>query len=113
MASLRGGGRPKAIAAARGGEQGFTQPVRVACGRSVGFGWPVMARACEPDSLPRPGQPAGTVDDAMPFDHIVVVMMENHSFDNLLGGLARSGQPAADGLTFDSAGRATNTNPGA
>ena len=49
----------------------------------------------------------------MPFDHIVVVMMENHSFDNLLGGLARSDQPAADGLTFDSAGRATNTNPGA
>ena len=25
----------------------------------------------------------------MPFDHIVVVMMENHSFDNLLGGLSR------------------------
>ena len=49
----------------------------------------------------------------MPFDHVVVVMMENHSFDNLLGALARSGQPAADGLSFDSAGRATNTNPGA
>ena len=49
----------------------------------------------------------------MPFDHVVVVMMENHSFDNLLGGLARSGQSAADGLTFDGAGRAINTNPGA
>jgi phospholipase C len=72
-----------------------------------------MPPAREPDSLPRPDQPAGTVDEAMPFDHIVVVMMENHSFDNLLGALARSGQPAADGLTFDSAGRATNTNPGA
>jgi phospholipase C len=24
----------------------------------------------------------------MPFDHIVVVMMENHSFDNLLGAVA-------------------------
>ena len=40
-------------------------------------------------------------------------MMENHSFDNLLGALARSGQPAADGLTFDSNGTALNSNPGA
>ena len=37
----------------------------------------------------------------MPFDHIVVVMMENHSFDNVLGALSRSGQAAADGLSFD------------
>jgi phospholipase C len=48
----------------------------------------------------------------MPFDHIVVVMMENHSFDNLLGALGHSGQPAADGLSFDGAGAATNSNPG-
>ena len=65
-----------------------------------------------PDSLPSPGHPAGTVNAAMPFDHIVVVMMENHSFDNLLGGLARAGQPRADGLTFNRAGVATNSNPG-
>jgi phospholipase C len=65
-----------------------------------------------PDSLPDPSEPAGSVNDAMPFDHIIVVMMENHSFDNLLGELPRSGQPAADGLTFDSDGKATNTNPG-
>jgi phospholipase C len=66
----------------------------------------------QPGSLPDPSKPAGTVNDAMPFDHIVVVMMENHSFDNLLGELPRSGQPAADGLTFDSGGKAINTNPG-
>ena len=66
----------------------------------------------QPDSLPDPSKPAGTVNDAMPFDHVVVVMMENHSFDNLLGELPRVGQPAADGLTFDSAGAATNANPG-
>jgi phospholipase C len=48
----------------------------------------------------------------MPFDHIVVVMMENHSFDNILGALARVGQSAADGLTFGAAGRPTNENPG-
>src|SRR5579875_3731362 len=67
----------------------------------------------EPDSLPFPDRPAGTSGDEMPFDHIVVVMMENHSFDNILGGLSRAGQPAADGLTFDAAGAPTNANPGA
>jgi phospholipase C len=71
-----------------------------------------MATRREPDSLPRPNQPAGTIDESMPFDHIVVVMMENHSFDNLLGALARSGQPAADGLSFDAEGQPTNANPG-
>jgi phospholipase C len=71
-----------------------------------------MADSRTPDSLPDPGRPAGAVNDAMPFDHIVVVMMENHSFDNVLGALSRAGQPAADGLTFDSAGQATNSNPG-
>ncbi len=67
----------------------------------------------EPGSLPFPDRPAGTVNEAMPFDHIVVVMMENHSFDNALGVLPRSGQPAADGLSFDADGVATNSNPGA
>jgi phospholipase C len=66
-----------------------------------------------PDSLPDPRRPAGTVDSALPYDHIVVVMMENHSFDNLLGALARSGQPRADGLRFSRAGIAQNSNPGA
>ncbi|HXW58534.1 MAG TPA: alkaline phosphatase family protein [Solirubrobacteraceae bacterium] len=65
-----------------------------------------------PDSLPDSCRPAGTTTEALPFDHIVVVMMENHSFDNLLGALARSGQPAADGLSFDSTGIALNGNPG-
>jgi phospholipase C len=73
----------------------------------------VPAGARPPDSLPDPGKPAGAVDDEMPFDHIVVVMMENHSFDNVLGALSRSGQGAADGLSFDAAGEATNSNPGA
>ncbi len=65
-----------------------------------------------PDSLPYPDKPAGSVNPELPFDHIVVVMMENHSFDNLLGALSRAGQPAADGLSFDAAGQATNSNPG-
>ena len=37
-------------------------------------------------------------------------MMENHSFDNVLGALPQFGQPLADGLTF-AAGRATDSNP--
>jgi phospholipase C len=64
-----------------------------------------------PGSLPDPTRPAGTATAAMPFDHVVCVMMENHSFDNLLGALSRLGQPNADGLTFDRAGQATNSNP--
>ncbi len=47
----------------------------------------------------------------MPFDHIVVVMMENHSFDNLLGALPLT-HPGADGLKFQN-GVATDSNPGA
>jgi phospholipase C len=66
-----------------------------------------------PDSLPDPSRPAGTVNEDLPFDHIVVVMMENHSFDNVLGELSRAGQEHADGLTFGPDGRATNSNPGA
>ncbi len=46
----------------------------------------------------------------MPFDHIVVVMMENHSLDNLLGDLGRT-RVDVDALTFDQHGNATNSNP--
>jgi phospholipase C len=65
-----------------------------------------------PDSLPNPRRPEGTPDESLPFDHVVVVMMENHSFDNLLGALSRSGQPKAHGLHFDAQGNARNWNPG-
>jgi phospholipase C len=65
-----------------------------------------------PDTLPDPRRPAGTPTSALPFDHIVIVMMENHSFDNLLGALAHSGQPKAQGLKFSRTGVALNSNPG-
>jgi phospholipase C len=64
-----------------------------------------------PDSLPDPGRPAGEATDALPFDHIVVLMMENHSFDNYFGMLPLRGQRAADGFTFDKHGNPTNSNP--
>ncbi|MBO0839042.1 MAG: hypothetical protein J2P28_26515, partial [Actinobacteria bacterium] len=60
----------------------------------------------QPGSLPYPGLPAGT--DTIPqIEHIVVVMMENHSYDNRLGTLRR---PGADGFTFAN-GAPTATNP--
>jgi phospholipase C len=61
----------------------------------------------EPGSRPHPGVPAGT--DMIPqIKHIVVLMMENHSYDNHLGMLRRAG---ADGLPLGSDGMPTATNP--
>jgi len=54
-----------------------------------------------PESLPFPGMPAGT--PSMPeIEHIVVLMMENHSFDNLLGMVPREvpGRGSVDGWRF-------------
>jgi phospholipase C len=42
----------------------------------------------EPGSLPNPADPAGT-DQVPQIDYFTVVMMENHSFDNVLGMLGR------------------------
>jgi len=64
-----------------------------------------------PGSLPDSSRPAGQADATLPFDTVVVIMMENHSFDNYLGMLAKRGQPLADGFTFDAAGNPTNKNP--
>ncbi len=77
--------------------------------RTVGA---LAAKQRAPDSLPNPRVPAGTVNQALPFDHIVVVMMENHSFDNLLGALPLYGSKKADGLKFTRKGVARNSNPG-
>ena len=69
-----------------------------------------MDRA-QPGQRPDPSQPAGT--DRLPqIKHIVVLMMENHSFDNYLGTLGRGegfppgddGHPAAENP--DASGRA-------
>ena len=65
----------------------------------------------EPGSLPDPSRPAGVADDRLPFDHVIVVMMENHSFDNYFGMLPLRGQPRADGFTFNDHGEPTNANP--
>ena len=60
----------------------------------------------QPGSLPNPKLPAGT--DMIPqIEHIVVLMMENHSYDNYLGMLQR---PGADGFKLKK-GVPTATNP--
>ena len=56
-------------------------------------------------------RPAGEPHAGLPFKNIVVVMMENHSFDTYLGMLPKRGQPKADGFTFDGKGRPLNSNP--
>jgi phospholipase C len=101
-ALLRYGGSLGAGIAALSGAGGMWRTLSAAAARALRG----------PDSLPDPRRPAGTVNEALPFDHIVVVMMENHSFDNVLGALSRSGQAKAQGLRFSRAGVALNSNPG-
>jgi phospholipase C len=57
------------------------------------------------------GRKLGVLDPHSPIHHIVVVMQENHSFDEYFGMLARQGQPKADGFTFNSHGVPINSNP--
>ncbi len=66
----------------------------------------------QPGSLPDATIPAGT--DTMPeIEHVVVVMMENHSYDNLLGMLGRGPfqTPRGDGFTMGTDGYPLNSNP--
>jgi len=58
-----------------------------------------------PGSAPVPSLPIGT-DTLRGIDHIVVLMLENHTFDNVLGVLGRG-----DGFTLDPQGNPTATNP--
>ena len=59
----------------------------------------------DPTRLPFRDRPAGT--DCLPqIRHIVVLMMENHSFDNYPGVLGRG-----DGLPTDDRGAVSATNP--
>src|SRR3984893_8658874 len=59
----------------------------------------------DPGRLPRPDLPAGS--DLLPqIKHIVVLMMENHSYDNYLGMLSGRGE----GFPLDGDGLPTVTN---
>ena len=61
---------------------------------------------------PFAGRPEGT--DTLPqIEHILVLMMENHTYDNYLGmlGRGRGEQLRGDGFTLGSDGRPTAANP--
>ena len=59
----------------------------------------------KPDTRPRPDLPEGT--DTIPqIENIVILMMENHSYDNYLGMLRRG-----DGLPRGADGKPTSSNP--
>ncbi|MFI5065630.1 MAG: alkaline phosphatase family protein [Streptosporangiales bacterium] len=74
-------------------------------GSRAGTHLPRALRA--PGSRPYPHLAAGT--DTIPqIKHIVVLMMENHSYDNHLGLLRRAG---ADGFTLGPGGKPTAANP--
>ncbi len=58
-----------------------------------------------PNTLPNPSLPEGT--DTIPqIEHIVILMSENRAYDHILGMLGHG-----DGLTLNSSGQPTNTNP--
>jgi len=77
---------------------------RAADAAAAAPGW---GRLRQPGSLPYPHLPAGT--DTMPqIEHIVVLMQENHSYDNRLGMLRR---PGADGFRLGRDGLPTAVNP--
>ncbi|HWD64914.1 MAG TPA: alkaline phosphatase family protein [Solirubrobacteraceae bacterium] len=65
-----------------------------------------------PGSLPHPALAAG-VDTLPQIKHVVVLMMENHSYDNLFGMLGRTpGQRRrGDGFRIASDGYPANSNP--
>jgi phospholipase C len=85
----------------------------IGSGRASGGLAPALAEALRrPDSLPYPNIAPGT--DTLPeIEHILVLMMENHSYDNYLGMLGRGpGQtPKGDGFTLGADGLPTASNP--
>jgi phospholipase C len=100
--SRRGLLRAGAIAAAAAGLGGWGS----AGGRAAAPGWEHGGLRA-PGSLPHPHLPEGT--DTIPqIEHVVVLMMENHSFDNHLGMLHR---PEVDGFRLGRDGRPRAENP--
>ncbi|MBV8951942.1 MAG: twin-arginine translocation signal domain-containing protein, partial [Actinobacteria bacterium] len=70
-------------------------------------------RVRQPGSLPNPRLPEG-VDTLPQIEHVVVLMMENHSFDNVLGMVSHQvpGRRSVDGLRVVG-GKAVDSNPDA
>jgi phospholipase C len=84
---------------------GASAAVDVGAGSGAGAAGLRRAAVRSPGALPSPHLAPGT--DTIPeIEHIVIVMMENHSFDNILGLIGRG-----DGFTLGKGGRPAATNP--
>ena len=106
---LGAAGRPRCRLGRRPGRLAASAWATAAGARKAAGAGPhaALARRRSPTRRCRSGEYTG----AFPFDHLVLVMQENHSFDNYLGMLPVSGQPQADGFTFNKAGEPVNWNP--
>src|SRR5215470_15887669 len=84
----------------RGTEGSQAAPDRRRLGRDEKGQRPYLDRPEGSDSLPQ-------------IDHILVLMMENHTYDNYLGMLGRGPgeQPRGDGFTIGPDGHPTAANP--
>jgi phospholipase C len=94
------GGAALTLGAAAGGLPAWARPIAAA------------AAVKGPGTRPFPNLPEGT--ETMPkIKHIIVLMMENHTFDNFLGMLPQQvpSRKKVDGFTFDKHGKPTNANP--
>jgi phospholipase C len=88
------------------GTRGGSAGAQTATGN--GRGWLAASRTPvirQPGSLPNPSLAAGT-EQLPEIEHIVVVMMENHSFDNLMGMMGRG-----DGFPLGADGKPTVALP--
>ncbi|HWE69993.1 MAG TPA: alkaline phosphatase family protein [Acidimicrobiales bacterium] len=103
-----GPGRLSRRALLGGAAVGATGAVLAACGGGAPSSTTTTASTPPTGKVgipPNPQAPIGS-DQRPQFDHIVVVMMENHSFDNILGTLGRG-----DGLSLGPNGGPRATNP--
>ncbi|MGE5290148.1 MAG: alkaline phosphatase family protein [Micromonosporaceae bacterium] len=98
--------RAGVLGAAAAGAAGLGAPGLGGSARAATPGWD-RGHVRQPGSLPYPGLPEGT-DTVPQIEHVVVLMMENHSYDNHLGMLRR---PGADGFRAGRGRRPLATNP--
>jgi phospholipase C len=77
----------------------------MASGSAGGSAVPMRSRRPGPGLLPNPSAAPGT-DQLPEITTIVAVMMENHTYDSILGLL-----PGGEGFTLDGDGRPVNSNP--
>ncbi len=91
-----------------GGALAGAAAIGLAPGSASAAGRPkaIALKKAGPGTLPNPSAPAGT-DQIPEIKNIVAVMMENHSYDNMLGMM----QGRGDGFVLGAGGHPTASNP--